>query len=60
MNSVKLGHGEEWGHRYDFNTIIENHDVGYACCTLPKVGGITEMLKFMCRTSPAPSPLPRS
>jgi L-alanine-DL-glutamate epimerase-like enolase superfamily enzyme len=52
ITTVKLGHGEEWGQRYDFNKLIESHDVDYARCTLPNVGGITEMLKIMalCET----------
>jgi L-alanine-DL-glutamate epimerase-like enolase superfamily enzyme len=52
MTTVRLGHGEEWGQRYDFNKLVENHDIDYARCTLPNVGGITEMLKIMalCET----------
>ena len=52
ITTVKLAHGEEWGQRYDFNKLIENHDIDYARCTLPNVGGITEMLKIMalCET----------
>ena len=52
ITTVKLAHGEEWGQRYDFNKLVENHDIDYARCTLPNVGGITEMLKIMalCET----------
>jgi L-alanine-DL-glutamate epimerase-like enolase superfamily enzyme len=52
VTTVPLGHGEEWGQRYDFNKLVENHDIDYARCTLPNVGGITEMLKIMalCET----------
>jgi galactonate dehydratase len=52
MTTCRLGHGEEWGQRYDFNKLVENHDIDYARCTLPNVGGITEMLKIMalCET----------
>jgi galactonate dehydratase len=52
MTSVPLTHGEEWGHRWDFNTLVENHDIDYIRATLPNVGGITEMMKIasMCET----------
>jgi len=52
MTSVPLTHGEEWGHRWDFNKLIENHDVDYIRATLPNVGGITEMMKIaaLCET----------
>ena len=52
MTSVPLTHGEEWGQRYDFNTLVENHDVDYIRATLPNVGGITEMMKIaaICET----------
>lgn len=52
MTSVPLAHGEEWGQRYDFNRIVENHDVDYIRATLPNVGGITEMMKIaaICET----------
>jgi galactonate dehydratase len=47
MTTVPLAAGEEWGRRWDFNTLVENHDIDYNRCTLPNVGGITEMLKIM-------------
>jgi galactonate dehydratase len=52
MTTVPLTHGEEWGHRWDFNKLIENHDVDYIRATLPNVGGITEMMKIaaLCET----------
>jgi len=52
MTAVPLTHGEEWGNRYDFNKLVENHDVDYIRATLPNVGGITEMMKIaaMCET----------
>ena len=52
MTAVPLTHGEEWGHRWDFNTLVENHDIDYIRATLPNVGGITEMMKIaaMCET----------
>ena len=44
--------GEEWGYRWDFNKLIENHDLDYVRVTLPNVGGITEMAKIaaLCET----------
>jgi len=50
--SVPLAAGEEWGNRWDFNKLVENHDIDYVRATLPNVGGITEMLKIaaICET----------
>ena len=50
--SVPLAAGEEWGNRWDFNKLIENHDLDYLRATLPNVGGITEMRKIaaLCET----------
>jgi L-alanine-DL-glutamate epimerase-like enolase superfamily enzyme len=52
LTTVPLTHGEEWGHRWDFNTLVEHHDIDYIRATLPNVGGITEMMKIaaMCET----------
>jgi L-alanine-DL-glutamate epimerase-like enolase superfamily enzyme len=52
MTTVPLTHGEEWGQRYDFNRLVENHDIDYIRATLPNVGGITEMMKIaaICET----------
>jgi L-alanine-DL-glutamate epimerase-like enolase superfamily enzyme len=52
MTTCPLAHGEEWGQRWDFNRLIENHDIDYARATLPNVGGITEMMKIaaLCET----------
>lgn len=52
MTTVPLTHGEEWGLRWDFNRLVENHDVDFIRATLPNVGGITEMMKVagMCET----------
>ncbi len=52
MTTVPLTHGEEWGHRWDFNKLVENHDIDYIRATLPNVGGITEMMKIaaICET----------
>ena len=52
MTTCPLAAGEEWGQRWDFNKLIENHDIDYIRATLPNVGGITEMLKIqaLCET----------
>ncbi len=52
MTSVPLTHGEEWGLKWDFNTLVESHDVDFIRSTLPNVGGITEMMKAaaICET----------
>jgi L-alanine-DL-glutamate epimerase-like enolase superfamily enzyme len=50
--SVPIAAGEEWGYRWDFNKLVENHDIDYVRATLPNVGGITEMMKIaaICET----------
>jgi L-alanine-DL-glutamate epimerase-like enolase superfamily enzyme len=50
--SVPIAAGEEWGHRWDFNKLVEAHDIDYVRATLPNVGGITEMMKIaaICET----------
>jgi galactonate dehydratase len=52
MTAVPLTHGEEWGLKWDFNRLVENHDIDFIRATLPNVGGITEMMKVagMCET----------
>ena len=62
--NVPIAAGEEWGNRWDFNKLVESHDIDYVRATLPNVGGITEMMKIAaicethfvgsCRTSPGP------
>jgi L-alanine-DL-glutamate epimerase-like enolase superfamily enzyme len=49
---VPIAAGEEWGARWDFNKLVENHDIDYVRATLPNVGGITEMMKIaaICET----------
>jgi L-alanine-DL-glutamate epimerase-like enolase superfamily enzyme len=49
---VPIAAGEEWGYRWDFNKLVENHTIDYVRATLPNVGGITEMLKIaaLCET----------
>jgi galactonate dehydratase len=50
--NVPLAAGEEWGNRWDFNKLVEAHDLDYVRATLPNVGGITEMMKIaaICET----------
>lgn len=49
---VPIAAGEEWGNRWDFNKLVENHTIDYVRATLPNVGGITEMMKIaaICET----------
>jgi len=49
---VPLAAGEEWGNKWDFNKLVEAHDIDFVRATLPNVGGITEMLKVaaICET----------
>jgi galactonate dehydratase len=49
---VPIAAGEEWGHRWDFNKLVEAHDIDFVRATLPNVGGITEMCKVgaICET----------
>jgi L-alanine-DL-glutamate epimerase-like enolase superfamily enzyme len=52
LTTVPLTHGEEWGLKWDFNRLVENHDVDFIRSTLPNIGGITEMMKAaaICET----------
>jgi galactonate dehydratase len=52
MTTVPLTHGEEWGLKWDFNRLVESHDVDFIRSTLPNIGGITEMMKAaaLCET----------
>src|SRR4030095_1804571 len=52
LTSVPLTAGEQWGGRWEFNKLIESHDIDYIRATLPNVGGITEMMKIaaLCET----------
>jgi galactonate dehydratase len=47
LTSVPLAPGEEWGQRWEFNTLVEDRDIDFARATLPNVGGVTEMIKIM-------------
>ncbi len=44
---MPLAPGEQWGQRWEFNTLVEDRDIDFARATLPNVGGVTEMLKIM-------------
>jgi galactonate dehydratase len=50
--NVPIAAGEEWGNRWDFNGLVERHEIDYVRATLPNVGGITEMMKIaaLCET----------
>lgn len=50
--NVPIAAGEEWGNRWDFNKLVEDHDIDFVRATLPNVGGITEMMKVaaLCET----------
>ena len=52
LTSVPLAAGEEWGARWDFHKLVENHDLDFVRCSLPNVGGITEMIRIcaLCET----------
>jgi L-alanine-DL-glutamate epimerase-like enolase superfamily enzyme len=52
LTKAPIAAGEEWGYRWEFNKLVENHDIDYVRATLPNVGGITEMMKVaaICET----------
>jgi L-alanine-DL-glutamate epimerase-like enolase superfamily enzyme len=52
MTTCPMAAGEEWGQRWNFNPLVEHHDIDYIRATLPNVGGITEMMKVaaLCET----------
>jgi galactonate dehydratase len=52
MTKAPIAAGEEWGNRWDFNRLVEDHDIDYVRATLPNVGGVTEMMKIaaICET----------
>lgn len=49
---VPIAVGEQFGPKWDWNELIENHLTDYARATIPNVGGITEFQKIaaMCET----------
>jgi len=50
--NVPLAAGEEWGNRWDFNKLVENHDIDYVRATFSNDSGTTEMMKIaaICET----------
>ena len=36
LTSVPLAAGEEWGARWDFHRLVENHDLDFVRCSLPE------------------------
>ena len=69
LTSVPLAAGEEWGAARIFISLVENHDLDFIRCSLPNVGGITELIRIVrgarhttsasSRTSQVRSPRPR-
>ncbi len=49
---VPIAVGEQFGDRWDVNTLVERHLIDHTRVTLPNVGGITEFLKIaaLCET----------
>ena len=49
---VPIAVGEQYGARWDINTLIEQNTIDYSRITLPNAGGITEFLKIaaLCDT----------
>ena len=44
---VPIAVGEQFGYKWDINTLIERQLIDYTRCTLPNVGGITEFMKII-------------
>src|ERR1043166_7473185 len=44
---VPIAVGEQFGYKWDINTLIEKQLIDYARETLPNVGGITEFMKVV-------------
>jgi galactonate dehydratase len=44
---VPIAVGEQFGYKWDINTLIERELIDYARVTLPNVGGITEFMKIL-------------
>ena len=42
-----LAVGEQFGYKWDINTLIERQLIDYTRCTLPNVGGISEFMKII-------------
>ena len=52
MVNVPIAVGEQFGDRWDFNELVEQHLMDYSRVTLPNAGGITEFMKqaAICET----------
>ncbi|HVG38646.1 MAG TPA: mandelate racemase/muconate lactonizing enzyme family protein [Pyrinomonadaceae bacterium] len=52
MVKVPVAVGEQFGARWEYNELIENHLIDYSRVTVPNCGGITEFLKHaaLCET----------
>jgi L-alanine-DL-glutamate epimerase-like enolase superfamily enzyme len=59
MTTCPVAAGEEWGQRWNFNPLVECHNIDYIRATLPNVGGITEMMKVRDARDRQCSPLYR-
>jgi galactonate dehydratase len=44
---VPIAVGEQFGYKWDINTLIERELIDFTRCTLPNVGGITEFMKII-------------
>lgn len=44
---VPIAVGEQFGYKWDINTLIERELIDYTRVTLPNVGGITELMKII-------------
>jgi galactonate dehydratase len=52
MTILPLSAGEELGARWDFLSLVENHDLDFIRVSLPNTGGITELIRIcsLCET----------
>ena len=44
---VPIAVGEQFGYKWDINTLIERQLIDYTRCTLPNVGGVSEFMKIV-------------
>jgi L-alanine-DL-glutamate epimerase-like enolase superfamily enzyme len=44
---VPIAVGEQFGYKWDINTLIERQLIDYTRCTLPNVGGVSELMKII-------------
>lgn len=52
QTNVPIAHGEQYGDKWQWNELVENHLIDYSRGTIPNVGGISEFKKIasMCET----------